>query len=291
MPRFCYVNGRYLPHRNGAVHIEDRGYQFADGVYEVIPVYQGRMIDAGPHLDRLDYSLGELRIDPPMARRPLEIVIRQLIERNGLTNGLVYLQITRGVAPRDHKFPKSVPSALVITTKQTKPIAANLIEQGVNVVTQPDIRWQRRDIKSISLLPNILAKQAAVEQGGYEAWLVDEAGLITEGSSTNAWIVVGGKNGEPGEIVTRPRSHDILSGITRLGVIALAREQNLRLVERAFSVAEAQSADEAFLTSSSAFVLPVTQIDGRPVGTGKPGPCSRRLRQIYLQHAVGTSAA
>ncbi|HVJ33503.1 MAG TPA: D-amino-acid transaminase [Terriglobia bacterium] len=290
MPRFCYVNGRYLPHRDGAVHIEDRGYQFADGVYEVIPVHQGRMIDAGPHLDRLDYSLRELRIDPPMARRPLEAVIRQLIARNGLSNGLVYLQITRGVAPRDHKFPKAVPSALVITTKQTKPLASNLIEQGAKVVTQPDIRWQRRDIKSISLLPNILAKQAAVEQGAYEAWLVDEAGLVTEGSSTNAWIVIGGKNGAPGEIITRPRSHDILGGITRLAVIALAKEQHLRLVERAFSVPEALAADEAFLTSSSAFVLPVTQIDGRPVGTGKPGPLSQRLRQIYLRYAAGDGA-
>lgn len=287
MPRFCYVNGRYLPHRDGAVHIEDRGYQFADGVYEVIPVYQGRMIDAGPHLDRLDYSLGELRIAPPMARRPLEAVIRQLMARNGLNNGLVYLQITRGVAPRDHKFPKAVPSALVITTKQTKPLAPNLIEQGVKVVTQPDIRWQRRDIKSISLLPNVLAKQAAVEQGAYEAWLVDEAGLVTEGSSTNAWIVAAGKDGAPGEIITRPRSHEILGGITRLAVIALAKEQHLRLVERAFSVAEALGADEAFLTSSSAFVLPVTQIDGRPVGAGKPGPLSQRLRQIYLQYATG----
>lgn len=288
MPRFCYVNGRYLPHREGFVHIEDRGYQFADGVYEVIPVYQGRMIDAVPHLDRLDYSLGELRIAPPMGRRALELVIQTLMDRNGLTNGLVYLQVTRGVAPRDHKFPKAVPSALVITTKQTKPVPATYIEEGVNVVTRPDIRWQRRDIKSISLLPNILAKQEAVEQGGYEAWLVDEKGLITEGSSTNAWIVTAGRDGGPGEIVTRPRSHDILSGITRLAVIALAQEQNLRLVERAFSVEEALGAQEAFLTSSSAFVLPVTKIDGRAVGAGKPGTYTQRLRQIYLQHAGST---
>ena len=288
MPRFCYVNGRYLPHRQGFVHIEDRGYQFADGVYEVIPILQGRMIDAVPHLDRLDYSLGELRIAPPMGRKALEIVIRHLIGLNGLTTGLVYLQVTRGVAPRDHKFPAAATSALVITTKQTKPIAANLIDQGVNVVTRPDIRWQRRDIKSVSLLPNILAKQEAMEQGGYEAWLVDGDGLITEGSSTNAWIVTAGRDGKPGEIVTRPRSHDILSGITRLAVIALAKEQNLRLVERAFSVDDALAAEEAFLTSSSAFVLPVTRIDGRLVGSGKPGAHTLRLREIYLQHAVGS---
>ncbi|HEX9447323.1 MAG TPA: D-amino-acid transaminase, partial [Dongiaceae bacterium] len=260
-------------------------YQFADGVYEVIPVYRGRMIDATAHLDRLDYSLGELRIAPPMGRRALELVIAQLIARNGLTNGLVYMQVTRGVAPRDHKFPKDVASALVMTTKQTKSLPPSLLETGVAVITRPDIRWQRRDIKSVSLLPNILAKQEASEQGGYEAWLVDEQGLITEGSSTNAWIVNHGRDGEAGEIVTRPRSHDILSGITRLAVIALAKERNLRLVERAFSAAEASAAAEAFLTSSSAFVLPVTQIDGKPVGSGKPGPLTLRLRQIYLQHA------
>jgi D-alanine transaminase len=220
-----------------------------------------------------------------MARRPLETVIRHLIDRNGLTNGLVYMQITRGVAPRDHKFPKSVKTALVITTKQTKPLAPSLLSQGVSVVTRPDIRWQRRDIKSISLLPNILAKQEATEQGAYEAWLVDEEGLITEGSSTNAWIVTAGRNGQAGEITTRPRSHDILGGITRQAVVALAKEQNLRLVERAFTVAAALAAEEAFLTSSSAFVLAVTKIDGKPVGSGKPGPHTQRLREIYMQHA------
>jgi D-alanine transaminase len=285
MPRYCYVNGRYLPHRDGYVHIEDRGYQFADGVYEVVPVYRGRMIDAAAHLDRLDYSLAELRIAPPMGRRALELVIAQLIHRNGLTNGLLYMQVTRGVAPRDHKFPKDVASALVMTTKQTKPVAPSLLEQGVPVVTRPDIRWQRRDIKSISLLPNILAKQEATELGGYEAWLVDENGLVTEGSSTNAWIVTAGRDGAPAEIVTRPRSHDILGGITRLAVIALAKEQNLRLVERAFSVDDVLTAAEAFLTSSSAFVLPVTRIDGKTIGTGKPGPHTKRLREIYLRHA------
>jgi D-alanine transaminase len=251
------------------VHIEDRGYQFADGVYEVIPVYRGRMIDAAAHLDRLDYSLGELRISAPMGRRALELVVGQLIARNGLTNGLVYMQVTRGVAPRDHKFPKNVASALVVTTKQTKPLAPSLLDTGVAVVTRPDIRWQRRDIKSVSLLPNILAKQEAAELGAYEAWLVDDQGLITEGSSTNAWIINAGYDGGAGEIVTRPRSHEILSGITRLAVIALAKEQNLRLVERAFSPTEVLAAAEAFLTSSSAFVLPVTRIDGKPVGTGR----------------------
>jgi D-alanine transaminase len=289
MPRYCYVNGRYLPHRDGFVHIEDRGYQFADGVYEVIPVQQGRMIDAGAHLDRLDYSLAALRIAAPMARRPLEAVIGQLIGRNGLSNGLVYMQVTRGVAPRDHKFPKLADSALVLTTKGTKPVSPALLATGASVVTLPDIRWQRRDIKSISLLPNILAKQEAVERGAYEAWLVDEQGLVTEGSSTNAWIVTAGRDGQPSEITTRPRSHDILGGITRQAVVTLAKEQNLKLVERPFTVAEALAAEEAFLTSSSAFVLPVTVIDGKPVGSGKPGPHTQRLREIYQQYA-GRSA-
>jgi D-alanine transaminase len=289
MPRYCYVNGRYLPHRDGFVHIEDRGYQFADGVYEVIPVQQGRMIDAGAHLDRLDYSLAALRITAPMARRPLEAVIGQLISRNGLSNGLVYMQVTRGVAPRDHKFPKLADSALVLTTKGTKPVSPTLLATGASIVTLPDIRWQRRDIKSISLLPNVLAKQEATERGAYEAWLVDEKGLVTEGSSTNAWIVTAGRDGQPSEIITRPRSHDILGGITRQAVVTLAKEQNLKLVERPFTVAEALAAEEAFLTSSSAFVLPVTVIDGKPVGSGKPGPHTQRLREIYLRYA-GRSA-
>ncbi|MDY0883084.1 D-amino-acid transaminase [Dongia soli] len=285
MSRFCYVNGRYLPHANGMVHIEDRGYQLADGIYEVVPIYHGKLVDMEQHLDRLAYSLGELRIAPPMERNALRLVMRELIARNGVTNGLIYLQVTRGVAPREHKFPKKTKSSLVMTTKKTKPVAPELLEKGAAIITQRDLRWLRRDIKSIGLLPNVLAKQAASEQGAFEAWLVDDAGYITEGSSTNAWIVKAGPDGKARELITRPLGHDILGGITRRGVVDLAKEQGLNLVQRPFSLEEALSAAEAFQTSSSAFVLPVTSIDGKAIGDGKPGPMTMRLREIYCRYA------
>jgi D-alanine transaminase len=289
MPRYCYVNGRYLPHADGMVHIEDRGYQFADGVYEVVPIYHGRMIDEAAHLDRLDYSLRELRIAAPMSRAALRLVMRELIARNGVTNGLIYMQVTRGVAPRDHKFPKSARSALVMTTKRLKPPAPELLEKGATVITHPDHRWHRRDIKSIGLLPNSLAKQAASEQGAFEAWLVDAQGFVTEGSSTNAWMIRRAEDGQGQEIVTHPRGHGILGGITRQAVTALAQEQGLKLVERPFTVAEVLSADEAFQTSSSNFVMPVTRIDGKAIGNGRPGPLTMRLREIYCRYAEQAS--
>ncbi|TXH34735.1 MAG: D-amino-acid transaminase [Rhodospirillaceae bacterium] len=285
MSRFCYVNGRYLPHADGMVHIEDRGYQLADGIYEVVPIYHGKLVDMEPHLDRLAYSLGELRIAAPMERNALRLVMRELIARNGVTNGLIYLQVTRGVAPREHKFPKKTKSSLVMTTKKTKPVAPELLEKGAAIITQRDLRWLRRDIKSIALLPNVLAKQAASEQGAFEAWLVDDAGYVTEGSSTNAWIVTAGPDGKARELITRPLGHDILGGITRRGVVDLAKEQGLNLVQRPFSLEEALSAAEAFQTSSSAFVLPVTSIDGKVIGNGKPGPMTMRLRKIYCRYA------
>lgn len=277
MPRIAYVNGRYVPHGAAVVHIEDRGYQFADGAYEVVPIDRGRLVDEKPHLDRLAYSLGELRIAMPMDRRALKMVLREVIRRNGVSQGLVYLQVTRGVAPRDHKFPKSCKSALVITTKRLKPLPTDMLEKGVGIITVPDIRWKRRDIKSIALLPNILAKQQAAEQGAYEAWQVDESGLITEGASTNAWILT-----KAGEIVTRPSGHEILSGITRAAVLDLVADGKFKLAERPFSLAELQGAAEAFLTGSSIYVVPVTKVDGRPIGDGKPGPVTRRLREIFL---------
>ena len=190
MPRQAYVNGRYLPHGDAAVHIEDRGYQFADGVYEVVPVFNGILVDEDLHLDRLDRSLSELRIKTPMSRPALRLVSRELMRRNGLTNGFLYMQVTRGVAARDHKFPKaSTRPSLVMTTRQTKPHSEQILSEGLKVITVPDQRWDRCDIKSVSLLPNILGKQAAVEAGAYEAWQVDADGMVTEGTSTNAWIV------------------------------------------------------------------------------------------------------
>jgi D-alanine transaminase len=277
MGRLAYVNGRYVPHDRAMVHIEDRGYQFADGVYEVVPVIDGVLIDEEPHLDRLGYSLGELKIAWPVRRPVLRLILRELMARNGLARGIIYFQVTRGVAPRDHKFPARAKSSLVITTKRMNPPSAAVLENGVAVSAQPDIRWERCDIKSLSLLPNILAKQAAYEAGAFEAWLVDSDGAVTEGSSTNAWIVT-----HSGEIVTHPRGGGILGGITRQSLLQLAEARGLALVERSFTLDEARGAAEAFLTSSSAFVLPVTRIDGQPVGNGRPGAVTRQLRDIYL---------
>jgi len=276
MGRLAYVNGRFLPHREAQVHVEDRGYQFADGVYEVVPVVEGRLVDEELHLDRLGRSLDELRIGWPIARPVLRLVSHELIRRNALTNGIVYMQVTRGVAPRDHKFPKAAKPALVMTTKQLKRASPAVLAQGLKVVTVPDIRWQRRDIKSISLLPNCLAKQEAFEKGATEAWLVED-GFVTEGSSTNAWIVTA-----DGRVVTRKANHEILNGITRQVLLKVLAEEGLRLDERPFTVDEAYQAREAFLTSSSNFVMPVTEIDGRPVGNGHPGLLTQRLRRAYL---------
>jgi D-alanine transaminase len=277
MPRYAYVNGRYVPHARAQVHIEDRGYQFADGVYEVILIHDGRLIDEEPHLDRLGYSLKELRIPWPMARPALRLVLRELILRNGVAHGIVYLQVTRGVAPRDHKFPAHATPSLVATTKRQKPTPAALAA-GIAVITRPDIRWRRCDIKSVSLLPNILGKQAAAEAGAFEAWLVDDDGCVTEGSSTNAWIVT-----RAGRLITRNLSAAILSGITRLSVLQFVQSQGLVFEERRFSVTEAKEAAEAFLTSTTSLVLPVTRIDGQAIGDGQPGPLTMKLREGYLR--------
>ena len=286
MPRQAYVNGRYLPHGQAAVHIEDRGFQFADGVYEVVPVRRGALIDEEPHLDRLERSLGELRIAMPMHRRAIKLISRELIRRNDLHDGFVYMQITRGVAPRDHGFPARATPTLVMTTRRTKPHREALLRNGVSVITAPDIRWRRCDIKSVALLPNVLVKQAAVEAGAYEAWQVDDEGRVTEGSSTNAWIVT-----SDGTAVTRNATQAILNGITRLSLLKLIRAAGYGFEERPFTVAEAKAAREAFLTSSTSFVMPVTRIDGAPVGDGRPGALTAALRQHYLDYMAGQSEA
>jgi D-alanine transaminase len=279
MPRQAYVNGRYLPHREAAVHIEDRGYQFADGVYEVVPVFNGALVDEDLHLDRLDRSLGELRIAQPMSRAALKLVSRELMRRNGLSNGFLYMQVTRGVAPRDHKFPTNARPALVMTTRQMKPHSEQVLGEGLKVITVPDQRWDRCDIKSVSLLPNILGKQAAVEAGAYEAWQVDRDGMVTEGTSTNAWIVT-----QDNKVVTRDATHSILNGITRITLLELIRKEGYELEERCFSVEEAKASREAFLTSSTSFVLPITQLDGKPIGNGHPGILTGKLRQHYMDY-------
>jgi D-alanine transaminase len=281
LSRIAYVNGRYIRHAEAATHIEDRGYQFADGVYEVCGVRNGRFMDESLHMERLERSLKALRIVSPMTPRALRIVMREIVRRNHVMDGLVYLQVTRGIAPRDHPFPASpVAPSVVITAKRLNMARiAAAVESGVSVITMPDIRWARRDIKSISLLPNILAKQAAREAGAYEAWLVDGAGFVTEGSSTNAWIV-----DREGLLVTRPASDDILNGVTRLVLLAAARAEGIAVVERPFTPEEAKGAREAFISASSAILIPVTRIDGEPVGNGVPGSLSLRLREAYLKH-------
>jgi D-alanine transaminase len=286
LSRVAYVNGRYLPHHEAAVHVEDRGYQFADGVYEVIAVCQGRLIDEARHLDRLERSLGELRIPMPMSRAAFAAITRETVRRNLVRDGIVYQQITRGVAKRDHAFPTAVKPAVVMTARATRPHSATMIEDGIAVITVPDVRWGRCDIKSVSLLPNCLAKQQAKEAGAFEAWQVDGDGFVTEGTSTNAWIV-----DADGALITRDLSAAILSGITRKALMELAEAEGLRVVERRFTRDEALAAREAFLTSTTSFLLPVVRIDDKVIANGKPGTISRKLRAQYESYMRGEAPA
>ena len=282
MSRIAYVNGRYLPHAQAKVAIEDRGFQFADGVYEVCEVRGGRLIDEHRHVARLDRSLNELRMSRPMSPAALGVVLRETIRRNRVRDGIVYLQITRGVARRDFPFPPADtrPSVVVTARSSDRARLEQAAAEGIAVVTVPDIRWQRVDIKSVALLPNVLAKQTARDQGAREAWLVDAQGRVTEGASSNAWIV-----SRDGKLITHPLGRDILPGITRSVVLDVIKAQGLAFEERAFSVEEAYGAREAFVTSASQIVLPVVSIDGRPVGNGAPGLIATALRRDYHRHA------
>lgn len=285
MSRIAYVNGRYVAHGRAMVHVEDRGYQFADGVYEVIALRGGVPVDLGPHLDRLDRSLAELSIAAPMPRRALVHVLRQVVARNRVKDGIVYLQVTRGVAPRNHPFPRHVRPAVVVTARPRVGPRADQVEQGVRVIGVADGRWARRDVKSVSLLPNVLAKQRAVEKGAYEAWLTLPDGTVTEASSSNAWVVTA-----DGTLVTHPLGHDILPGVTRRAVLDLARAEGIPVAERPFTLAEAKAAREAFITSTTAFVLAVTQIDDTVIGNGHPGTVATRLRALYVARMAGATA-
>ena len=278
MSRYAYVNGRYLPMRDAKVHIEDRGYQFSDGVYEVCEVRGGRLIDERRHLARLARSLGELRIRAPMSPKALGVVLREVVAKNRIGYGIVYLQITRGVARRDHAFPApEVPPSVVVTARAlNKASNEALAAKGIAVISMPDNRWGRVDIKSIGLLPNVLARQAAIEQGAREAWFVDRAGAVTEGASTNAWIV-----SHTGTVVTRPADHAILRGITRTVLFEVIKAQGLAVEERAFTLAEAYAAREAFVTAATQIVLPVVRIDGHVIGEGNPGPVATALRRAF----------
>lgn len=288
MTRVAYVNGAYRPHAQAAVHVEDRGYQFADAVYEVWSVRGGALLDEEGHFARLSRSLGELSIAEPMPRAALKSVLLETARRNRVRDGIVYLQVSRGVAPRDHVFPTAPVRPSVVVT--AKPVRVDALEakatKGVGVITTPDIRWGRCDIKTVGLLANVLVKQQARAAGAGEAWMVDEGGFVTEGGSTNAWIV-----NADNALVTREATANILNGITRRAVMKVAQERQMRIEERAFTVAEAKAAKEAFITAATAMVTPVTHIDGDPVGDGTVGAVAKALRAAYIHDAVEVAHA
>jgi D-alanine transaminase len=285
MSRTVYVNGSFVPFEEATIPLMDRGFLFADGIYEVSAVINGQLIDNEPHLARLDRSLKEIRIPNPYSTAEWIRLEEEIVARNGLAEGLVYMQVTRGAAEREYVFPKDATPTVVMFTQPKNMIASPLAETGAAVITVPDLRWKRRDIKSIGLLAQVLAKQAAAEAGVAEAWMVED-GLITEGGSSTAFILTKDR-----KVVTRPLSTAVLPGITRLSVMRLAKENGLTIEERAFSVEEALSAAEAFLTSASSLVMPVVSIDGKPVADGKPGAMTRRLRRVYLDMAGVKAAA
>ena len=280
MPRLAYVNGRYVPVVRAAVSIEDRGFQFADSVYEVIGLRGGRLLDLDGHLARLRRSLSAIAMTLPMSEAALCHILAELTRRNQLSDGLVYIQMTRGAAPRDHVFPDpGTPASVVIQAKSYSWTAADArSETGVAVITQPDLRWKRCDIKATGLLPNVLAKQAAKEAGAAETWFLDENGYVTEGASSNAWIVT-----ETGRVVTRPLGHAILAGVTRDRLMALLAGESLILDERPFTLKEALEAKEAFITGATNIATAVVQLDGKPIGTGRSGPVAGALRAAYWQ--------
>jgi D-alanine transaminase len=282
MARVVYVNGRYRPYRNAMVHVEDRGFQFSDGVYEVCEVLGGRIVDERRHIERLQRSLAALRIALPMPLRALSAVLHEVVRRNRVRDGIVYLQVTRGVAKREHAFPPpgTAPTLVVSARRIDRAQSERTARAGIAVITVPENRWARVDIKSVALLPNVLARQAAREQGAREAWFVERNGLVTEGAASNAWIVTAA-----GTAVTRPTGHDILGGISREVVKDVLADIQVRLEERAFTVDEALAGREAFITAATQLVMPVVRIDGKPIGEGKPGPVALALRQAFHRHA------
>lgn len=285
--RIAYVNGRYLPHGQAGVHIEDRALQFGDGVYEVANVANGRIIDEDPHLARLERSLGALGMALPMGLPALKLVLRQVVGRNRIDNGYLYLQVTRGAARRDHVLPVPPPRPSLIVTMRARNMAVQRarMENGIAISTQPDIRWGRCDIKTVQLLPNLLAKQAAKTAGAQEAWLIDRDGFVTEGASSTAWIVDG-----DGTVITRNLSHAILPGVTRKVMLEAMAAAQVKVVERAFTLTEALAAHEAFISSATGAAVPVVAIDGNRIGDGVPGPLTRRIYALYAVRA-GIGAA
>jgi D-alanine transaminase len=279
MSRVVYVNGSFMPENEGKVSIFDRGFLFADGVYEVTAVIGGKLVDYDPHMERLERSLKEIEMAWPCSKAELKAMHEELVKRNKLDEGIIYMQVTRGSADRDFKFPKEAKSTLIAFTQVQSLIDNPHAVTGVKVVTIPDIRWARRDIKSVMLLAPVLGKQRAYEKGAFEGWMVED-GRITEGTSSNAYIVKDGK------VITRPLSNAILAGCTRRSLFRMAKEHGVAVEERLFTPDEAYQADEAFLTSASNFVLPIVEIDGKRIGGGQPGPVVRKLREIYLEEAT-----
>lgn len=286
MTRVVYVNGVYHPFSDACVHVEDRGFQFADGVYEVCEVRAGHLIDERRHIDRLHRSLNELRMKAPMSRRALGFVMREVVRRNRVVNGAVYVQVTRGAAKRDFKFPSedTPPTLVCYGMNISRRAAEKRAASGISVVTMPDIRWKRVDIKTVGLLPNALVRQAALDAGAQEAWMVDDEGFVTEGASCNAWIV-----SQDGELITRSANAGILKGITRTVVMDLIRNEGLNFTEKSFTVEEAKSAKEAFNTSATGLVMPVVAIDGVKIGEGKPGPVAQKIRRLFHDFAEKSS--
>jgi D-alanine transaminase len=280
MSRIVYVNGAYLPEEEAKISVFDRGFLFADGVYEVTSVLRGNLIDNPGHLARLHRSLGELDMAAPAHDDEIEQIQKALVEKNQIDEGLVYLQVTRGAADRDFAYPMGVAPSLVMFTQQKKLVANPQADTGISVIAVDDIRWKRRDIKTVGLLAPSMAKMQAKAAGADDAWMVED-GYVTEGSSNNAFIV----NAE-GTLVTRQLGNEILAGITRKAVLRLAQEQQLALEQRPFSIEEAASAREAFITSATTFVMPVVSLNGQPVGDGRPGAVTRRLRELYIETAI-----
>jgi D-alanine transaminase len=285
MPRIAYVNGRYVPHAHAQVGIEDRGYQFADGIYDVVPIVKGTFIDEDWHWDRLERGMEALRISKPVGRKALGMIARRIAKMNMIENGIVYVQVTRGEAPRNHKFPTTpVPPAMVVTGRHL-PMPDDLSKpQMIDVITGPDERWARPDIKSISLLPNVLAKQAAAEAGAYESWLINDSGEITEGSSANAWIVR--RDPDSGRVIIQTHQTDkaILKGIVRTAIVALADQHQWLIEETPFTVKDLMAADEAFQSSSGNMIRPVRTVDGSTIGSGETGPVVQEILNAFADH-------
>lgn len=278
MSRTVYVNGAYLPEQEATISIFDRGFIFGDGIYEVSAVLGGKLVDCEAHLARLERSAGEIGLDLPCSRAELVAIHQELIARNTLDEGSIYLQVSRGASDRDFPFPKGVKSSLVLFTQARQFADTPLAKTGIKVVSTPDLRWARRDIKSVNLLAPVLAKQFAAENGAQEAWMIED-GVVTEGASSTAWIVKGKT------LISRPLSNKVLPGITRTAVLAFLAESGFTFEEREFTLEEALDAEEAFITSATSLVMPVTTIDGHSIHNGAPGPVTIRLREIYLDHA------